>query len=148
MLPLFVLASLAGSVPARVPHCSGERVENGIKVIDYRGDRTCIAFGPPRRFRGIWLASMEGFDFVEGTTTIAQAKARSRKVWLTIDQQSLVTPDLRRPHIGHAYRVSFIGRAAIDMHRKPPDGYGHMGMSSGLVLVDRMLVAKDLGPIP
>jgi len=114
----------------------------------YLGDRACVRFDPPRMLEGVWINQAGASDFVEGARDMPAATARRRQVWLTIDDQSRATRRLRQPD-GHAYRVRFIGWTAHEMHRKPfEDGYGHRKGSAGLVLVDRMIEAVDLGRAP
>ena len=39
----------------------------------------------------------------------------------------------------------FVGRDAKEMNRKPLNGYGHMSMAAGAVLVDDLTGVTDLG---
>ncbi len=125
--------------------CYREEVDNGIRVRAYIGDRACIQFDPPRVIEGVWINDFEGSRFFEGVHTLREATPRGDSVWLTIDGKSETPAGLKRPD-RHAYYVRFIGMAAHDMHRRECfDGYGHMGCSAGLVLVDHVIEAVDLG---
>jgi hypothetical protein len=131
------------SVPP--PHCWEEVVEDGVKAKRYRGDRVCVDFGPVREIAGIWVDQFEGSRFYEGARDLDEVRKREDKVWLEIDEASVVPAEFKRPGYSHAYHVTFTGRTARDMNRKPMHGYGHLGVSSGLALVDRFTSWKDLG---
>lgn len=136
--------------------CYRELIINGVRVVEYKGDRACIGFQPPREFSGIWVNHFEGSEFIEGGTSLADVPRGAReRVWLDMENSKWASDDWRREY-GHVYRVRFSGRAALDMHRKPgfapnrtePPGYGHFGMSNGLVMVDALLEFEDLGEAP
>jgi hypothetical protein len=140
---LFAQAAAAGSKE----FCYVEERHNEVRVIRYIGDRACIDFTPPRRVSGIWIDQFEGSSFFEGLTKASQLSGREHTTWLTIDDETVVPDGFKREYRGNIYHVTFIGRTAKDMNRKPLEGYGHFGMSPGLVLVDRLLEWKNLGRI-
>jgi hypothetical protein len=117
-------------------------------VVEYKGDRSCVDFGPPRPFIGLWINEFEGSRFVENGTSLADLPRGNKgdSIWLNIDEGKWLGRWTRR--YGHVYRVRFQGRAALDMHRKPLEGYGHFGMSPGLVIVDELAELTDLGEVP
>ncbi len=89
--------------------------------------------------RGIWFNEFEGSRFVRDAQSLPQAERDTTQVWLEIDDQSLAPARLiRNERLGSAYYIEFEGRETSDMHRLRGDGYGHLGMSEGLVLVDRI----------
>ena len=129
--------------------CFQDRTENGIQFRAYIGDRACVPFADQRTFEGVWTKIFEGSAFFEGARGLGDMTQRHDSIWLSTDAQTEIPPGLAAARYGHAYRVRFVGKPAKDMHRKPCiDGYGHMGCSAGLVLVDRFIELVDLGPLP
>lgn len=141
---LLIQAAAGDAAPDK---CWREQVENGVRVMVYLGDRSCVPLEPPSEQDGLWINAFEGQRFIPDGTKPADVKRRDAGIWFNMHE--LLTPDLPvRPLTGHVYRVRFVGRMATDMNRKPLDGYGHMSMSPGLVVVDRMIAMEDLGPLP
>lgn len=130
--------------------CFVEDRTSAVVVMRYIGDRACVDFTPPRQITGVWIDQFEGSSFHEGVADLDGVRGRAHTTWLTIDDASVLPGDFKRVrrHPPHAYRLTFIGQTARDMNRPPLEGYGHFGVSPGLVIVDRLLSAKDLGPIP
>jgi hypothetical protein len=97
----------------------------------YIGDRKCVALEPPRTISGIWINEFEGSSFHENIKRLREvrlgAESSNERVWLTIDNETLISPELKRRPSGRAYRIRFVGRNASDMLRKSGDGYGHLG---------------------
>ena len=127
--------------------CYREEQDDGIKFQAYIGDRACIKFDRARVIEGVWINEFEGSQFFEGAHNLREAARRHDNVWLTIDEKSETPAGLKRPS-GHAHYMRFLGMTAHDMHRACGHGYGHLECSAGLVLVDRVLAAVDLGEIP
>lgn len=100
----------------------------------------------PREFSGVWLNRFEGSSFHEGARDLKAARDDRQSIWLSMTDEAAAAPGFH-PLPNHAYRLRFTGRAARDMKARPPFGYGHMGMSAGLVVVDQVAEAVDLGPI-
>ncbi|RAK50953.1 hypothetical protein DJ018_17480 [Phenylobacterium deserti] len=94
---------------------------------------------------GVWLNTFEGSAFYEGATSLADARGEAR-VWFR-HEEPLIAWKGAPPKEEHAYRVVLIGRSAEDMNRPPLQGYGHMGLWPGLVVVDELLELQDLGPL-
>jgi len=135
---------LAGPDPA----CFVHETIGGVRAMRYIGDRACVDFGPVRTIEGIWVNAFEGSSFHEGARTLDDVRGRPHTTWLTFDDASVKPPGLKPlQHPPHAHRLTFVGRTAKDMHRKPLEGYGHFGMSPGVALVDRVTEWRDLGPI-
>ena len=153
MIALLLAATLAASAaepptPALDPRCYRREVTNNVPLIVYLGDRVCVDFEPPRIFEGLWIDAFEGSSFIAGARSLADRPATGESVWLTIDAESRVPARFRRARYpAQVYRVRFRGRGARDMHRRPLEGYGHLGMSAGVVLVDEMLAMESLGPV-
>lgn len=136
--------------PPDKERCFLEDRKSAVVVLRYIGDRACVDFMPPRQITGVWIDQFEGSSFHENVGDLDGVRGRAHTTWLTIDKASVLPGDFKpaRKRPPHAYRLTFVGRTARDMNRKPLEGYGHFGMSPGLVLVDRLLSAEDLGPIP
>jgi len=149
-LAVLFLLQVLSSPPTAEPDrdCFVRENTNGVRVMRYIGDRACVDFGPVRTIEGIWVNAFEGSSFHEGAGTLDDVRGRPHTTWLTFDDDSVKPPGLRpTQHPPHAHRLTFVGRTAKDMQRKPLEGYGHFGMSPGLVLVDRVTEWRDLGPI-
>jgi hypothetical protein len=129
------------------PRCYTAATSGGIPIKAYVGDRACHAFKPPERMDGIWLNEFEGSRFFREASTLPEINARTEDVWMEIDEQTQLPAGLDALGDGHAYRVAIIGREA-KRARRPPKGYGHMGAFTGLVVVDRIVSATDLGSPP
>ncbi|MGK6355469.1 hypothetical protein ACMGDH_09585 [Sphingomonas sp. DT-207] len=117
-----------------------ERREGEFTVVDRSPDRQCVDFAAPREFTGIWIDEFEGSRFVEGVrdTSALPGFDQGKRVWLEIDDESRMPKAWRREPSQQLYRVRFLGRASRDQDRPEAMGYGHLGMSHGLVLVDEM----------
>jgi hypothetical protein len=150
MLLIGLFLGSANSVNAHPDSCFITSKLGRYRLMTYIGDRKCVALEPPRTISGIWINEFEGSSFHENIKRLREvrlgAESSNERVWLTIDNETLISPELKRRPSGRAYRIKFIGRNASDMRRKSGDGYGHLGGSSGLVLVDRVIDWKDIGP--
>ncbi len=125
--------------------CSEVESVGGTRVHKFVGARRCYDFLPTRPYDGIYIDEFEGRRFVP----IDWASGRNYtapSIWFDIDEAS----DLRMApvfanHVGkrdgkhRLWRVRFVGRETAR-----PGGYGHMGMSKRLLLVDRMVKADLL----
>ena len=147
LAPLLLLLSIPA---AAAGSCYREVLVNGEPMRQFTGYRHCVEFDPPRVISGIWIDRFEGMSFHEGIGDLALARGRKNPPWLEMDEQTIRPSDFRsRPFAGmagQAYVLTFVGRTAKDMNRKPMEGYGHFGMSPGLILVDRVINWQPLGP--
>lgn len=110
-------------------------------------DRTQVEFTAPREISGIWINEFEGSSFHEGVDDLSEAREQTHSVWLDMNEDTVMPPAFHATDYGHAYRLTFVGRAARDMLRSPSHGYCHLGVSPGLVRVDRLLHWEDLGSV-
>lgn len=136
--------------PILAKRCYVQTLNHGLSERLYIGDRLCVKFGPSKVMIGVWVNDFEGSDFYPDVRSLRETRPRSVHPWLTLDAQSKV-PTKWKPQIGHAYLISFIGRAALE--KRPTadteaNGYGHMGEWVDLVLVDYLQSAIDLSVIP
>jgi len=98
----------------------------------------CYRLTAPRRMRGVARTGFETGSFYPGRTTLPQADERS-DLWIELDPRVLA-PDVRRSCAeGCAVYLDFIGRRTAVRGR-----YGHMGLASHIVIVDRVLSARVL----
>ncbi|AHE56318.1 hypothetical protein [Sphingomonas sanxanigenens] len=145
-LPILMLQ--AAAPPPQAPkeaRCFVKEKQGAYTIHTYIGARACEAFDPPREIAGVWVNQFEGSSFHEGATSLADLEGRPHRVWLSMDKDSVLPVDFK-PQRSHVYRLRFVGRTATDMNRKPLEGYGHFGVSPGMVLVDRLVGWEDLGP--
>jgi hypothetical protein len=112
----------------------------------YIGDRKCLIFDPPRTISGIWVNEFEGSSFHENVKRMKDIESSKHNIWFSIDDDTLISPELKRRGLGRAYKITFIGRNANDIRLKSGHGFGHGGLYSGLILVDRVIDWEDVGP--
>jgi hypothetical protein len=144
MLELLMLGAIAVAPEAK---CSVTSVRNGVTVIAYLGDRKCVAWKPRRTFHGIYVDCTEGQAYYDGARSLEEVKARKEHAWFSTDDVTRFTVAIPSPRYHcEAYRVTFVGREAQDMHRAPGQGYGHFNMTPGVVLVDDLTSLTDIGP--
>ena len=108
------------------------------------GDRKCLTFDPPRTISGIWINEFEGSSFHEDMKSLSKVQSSKYDVWLSIDNDTAMSPELERRGFGRAYKITFIGRNARDMPGKPTGGYGHGSLYKGLIIVDRVIDWEDI----
>ncbi|WP_174291365.1 hypothetical protein [Sphingomonas bacterium] len=127
--------------------CSREEIENGTQVIVNLGDRSCVKIKPSRTYQGLWVNAFEGRRFIDGGHGRWDVSRHHSDVWFSTDDQTRHEETSPCPR-QHVCKITFDGREAVDMQRSGAfEGYGHMGMSAGLVLADRIASIKDLGLI-
>ena len=150
MLLAALLWQQAALPPIRRADCTRREVHGNATVLVIGKDRDCAPFGPPRIFEGIWLRSFEGSEFHSGARTRADITSSSGVPWLNTDEPLKPFIDPLRPtdiYAGRLYRVRFVGRRSLAQDRPALKGFGHMGGSPSLVLLDEMLSIEDLGPL-
>ncbi len=148
ILPLVVLVASQGSADSAlsVPPCYHEDNRGGVRILVYDGDRKCVPLREPRTYEGVWINDFEGSRFAENTTDANEVLAQSNRIWFNPYDTLVPLPANFRAYYGHVYRVRFVGREAVDMKRKGLEGYGHFGMSEGLILADQMISIEDITP--
>lgn len=126
------------------------REANGLVVFAFAAPDDCYRFQPQRTFSGIYIDQFEGQHFVEGAAGPPPYSTRET-VWLHLGagQRRSLNARLgpnppRRPRF---WQLTFVGRRAVGQ-----GGFGHMGGSDGLIVVDQIrsasLVASDDGYVP
>jgi hypothetical protein len=150
MLLAALLIQAAPPPPVRRADCYRDEVRGTATRKVYRGDRECVAFTPPQVMEGIWLRAFEGSEFHERARTRADIRSSVGVPWFSVGEPLKAFADPLRPqdlYEGRLYRVRFIGRRSVAQNQPPMEGFGHMGGSSSLVLLDEMLSIEDLGPL-
>ena len=143
---LLLAASVSSSDREAADDCWTEEVVGGVTTMVHRGYRQCVDLTEPREISGVWVNQFESSAFYENAQDATVHGSADRRVWLDFDAISVTPPEFE-PQYGHAYQLKIVARSAKDMDHKPLQGYGHMGLSDGLVLVDRVVEWEDLGLI-
>jgi hypothetical protein len=105
----------------------------------------CVDFRPAERMRDVWITGFERSEFIANAEGLpGQDDHRGADTWLTF-ANGAPDPALRRElddmRTTAAVAMEFVGRRA-----RRPGNYGHDGAPQ-LVIVDRILSARILGPI-
>ncbi|MGZ8311745.1 MAG: hypothetical protein ACXWUP_14665 [Allosphingosinicella sp.] len=106
----------------------------------------CVDFLPAERLRGVWLTGFERSEFIPGAVRLPDPDdPRGSRIWLTF-AAGAPDPVLRRQldemRTTAGVAIEFVGRRS-----RHPGAYGHMGGADRLVIVDRLLSARILGPL-
>jgi hypothetical protein len=107
-------------------------------VLGFIGYEECFHFNPPERMLGVWLNRGEDAEFLPDVTAspVGGPQSPEDSVWLAFTKNELLLED-----DAEAYAVEFVGRRATY-----PGRYGHLGMSSHMILVDELLSATPVPP--
>lgn len=139
-----IARTVTGEDPQR--RCYTNRLQpDGTEIRQFAGSRACYDFLPPRRFSGIYVDEFEGQMFLEGAGEAKRYVIPCRQIWFSVDEQSDVSRWKgfdKSDDLSRVWLVDFIGRATPSA---PKGQYGHMGVSEGEVLVDRVISARLLG---
>ena len=130
---------LRWGVPWRLPCSRTEKVAGPVAAISFLPDEQCYKMDPPRRWRGLWRNDFEGSQFCPAPATECSHEISEDAIWLDFTV-SLPAP-LKEP--GGLYAVDFVGRAPS--YRGI---YGHLGVFSREVVVDRMITMKEIESPP
>lgn len=111
-------------------------------------ETNCIDFLPAERMRGVWISGFERSWFVPGAEGVPDPNRTDlRKTWLTFAGGALPDPTLRRAMDAQGgvavVAIEFDGRRSRDVGQ-----YGHMGGADTIVIVDRIVSARLIGPLP
>ncbi|MBC7987884.1 MAG: hypothetical protein H7X93_14625 [Sphingomonadaceae bacterium] len=118
---------------------------NGCRTtLNYDG---CIEFLPAERMQGVWISGFERSAFAPGEMAIPDPdRSDLDAIWLGFASGGLPDPalrgemdDLRQTAV---VAITFIGRRS----REAGD-YGHLGGAEHVVIVDRIISARLLGPL-
>lgn len=108
----------------------------------------CIDFLPAERMRGVWISGFERSWFVPGLASVPDPRRTDLSgIWLTFSTGALPDPALRREMDAQrgvaVVAIEFDGRRS-----RHPGQYGHMGGADQIVIVDRIVSARLIGPLP
>jgi hypothetical protein len=135
----FAAQMLDWGIPWRLP-CSDIDEESRPDLL---WEEQCFRFGKPQRMQGLWRNDFEGSEICPlsaGQCPTAADKAAERFTWL---QTKFHLAGAEDTPPGGLYAIDFIGRRSEHLGL-----YGHMGMSEGEVIVDRLLSIKLVEPPP
>lgn len=103
-------------------------------------DEECYEFGPPQRFKGLWLAEFEGSRFCPAPAKECSDDRPGDSIWLGFTKRSEVPHAvLDHPTGTGLYAVDLIGRRSSFR-----GWYGHLGGADYEILVDRFISVKQL----
>jgi hypothetical protein len=110
----------------------------------------CVDFLPAERMHGVWVTGFEQSSYVSNATAAPAVDDPERhRTWLTFADGRWPNPAFRaeldkmRSHMAVAVAIEFDGRRA----RGPGNGYGHLNGAQNLVIVDRIVSIRILGPL-
>lgn len=101
-------------------------------------DRECYRLAEPQRMRGVAVTGFEAGSFYPALRTLPQQGQRS-EFWLELEPRVLPLNVRNRCIQGCAVYLDFIGRRTVAR-----GSYGHMGLATHMVVVDRVFGAKVL----
>ena len=100
-----------------------------------------------REISGTWKNEFEGSEFFADGLQVPQDEHNKHRVWLHVDDQTIVPNDFR-PDLGGTYRLKIQACSApTRQFRDRAGGYGHFGLFSGLIVVDEVLEWEVLTPV-
>jgi hypothetical protein len=108
----------------------------------------CADFLPAERMHGVWVTGFEQSSYVPNATAAPAVDDPERhRTWLTFASTGLPDPAIRAEldKLGTtaAVAIEFDGRRALPSR----NGYGHLNGAEQLVIVDRIVSMRILGPL-
>lgn len=108
----------------------------------------CVDFLPAERMHGVWVTGFEQSSYLPNATGIPAVDDPERhRIWLTFAAGARPDPALRAEldmmRTTAAVAIEFDGRRS----RHAGAGYGHLGGADRLVIVDRIVSMRILGPL-
>lgn len=119
-----------------IQRCFGGDFPNG----NYVGDLKCMPHSPSQRLKGVWVVDLEYSGFFPGASSFKDVDRQRVDIWL--DAEPARSREITAAGQGaglRAYAVEFMGRKSLCN-----DHYGHLGMSSQQVLMERMIKMRPL----
>jgi hypothetical protein len=109
--------------------------------------RDCPDLLPAVRMRGVWVTGFERSGFVpDATEAPLYSDPSPDRIWLDFDDSSPPDPALRaeldKMRTTAAVAIEFVGRRS-----RSPGNYGHLGGARDMVVVERIISARILGPL-
>jgi hypothetical protein len=99
---------------------------------------------------GTWLVDFEASTFYDRSADRSGANPDRSVSWFNPNEP--LTPFVNPAgnvigNGGRVYRVRFVGRKSAPLDPRIFQGFGHLGGSRSLVLLDEMLSIEDMGPL-
>ena len=112
-------------------------------------EETCDALSPAERMRGVWVTGFERSGFIpDATEAPARDDVRAQRIWLTFARGAAPNRSVwaeRDSRGGQAFfAIEFVGRRTQGTGLG--GGYGHLNGAETLVVVDRILSMRVIGP--
>ncbi|GAA0751219.1 hypothetical protein GCM10009075_41190 [Sphingomonas trueperi] len=142
-LSIMALSGCHGSVP-RLANCADaqniklivERCYQGdLNTGHYVGDTVCFPFSKTERIAGFWYTDLEASYFGS-----SPSGARKAMTWLKVNNEPQAVTESMRGERPREFAVTFEGRRSLC-----PGSFGHMGMTSREIVVERLI---SMAPIP
>jgi hypothetical protein len=112
-------------------------------------EETCDDLSPAEQMRGVWVTGFERSGFIpDAIDAPGRDDVQAQRTWLTFARGA--TPDRsvwaeRDSRGGQAFfAIEFVGRRSRGP--APGGGYGHLNGAENLVVVDRIISLRVLGP--
>jgi hypothetical protein len=112
-------------------------------------EEECVDLLPAETMRGVWVTGFEQSGFIPDATEVPEPNdVRAQQTWLSFADGA--TPDRSvwaerdRRHGFAAFAIEFVGRRSRGA--SPNGGYGHLNGAANLVVVQRILSLRVLGP--
>lgn len=120
--------------------CAARLRSGGLQAMDSLPLHDCFVSTPRRRWRGLWRDDFEGSRFCPAPAAECSHRTGGEEIWLNVPEGSV---PWRGQGIGGLYAVEFIGRRTIH-----PGLFGHLGMFSHEMTVERMISIREIEPPP
>ena len=98
--------------------------------------QVAVTYGPLKMFEGVWLSGQEQSDFFRRE---GHGIDFAHSAWLDFEHVAGVKPDAESPASWGAYRIRFMGRQVVRKPVPSTGGYGHMGLWSAEIRVERIV---------
>ncbi len=143
-LPIMALSACHGSVP-RLANCADAQ---NIKLIvercylgalhkgHYVGDTACFPFSETEQVAGFWYTDLEGSYFGS-----SPSEARKAMTWLEVNNGPQAVTDSTQGEGPREFAVTFEGRRSLCL-----GSFGHMGMTSREIVVERLISMTPISP--
>lgn len=143
-LPIMALSGCHDSAP-RLANCADAQ---NIKLIvercyqgdlhkgHYVGDTACFPFSKTERVTGFWYTDLEASYFGS-----SPSEARKAMTWLEVNNEPQYVTDSMQGAGAREFAVTFEGRRSLC-----PGSFGHMGMTSREIVVERLIAMAPISP--
>lgn len=119
--------------------CTHEIIELGFHEVTSLPTDQCFKMTKPQRWSGVWRNDFEGSHFCLPPDRKCTHDTPGGNIWLTFPMQ----PESELQGRGGLYAVDFVGRRTLYRGM-----FGHMGGSDYEIIVDRVILMKELEAPP